>query len=634
MQDASNGHGGRGRHQKEMRPSPCAGPGEYPSVVRIDGMTLDDEAQRAARMVCQLKSEGVIEYYGQVALLLNSVQEWASAPYVEAMRAEGVPFQVHGARRFFECREVREMVACFALVLGWTARSRSGDPAVDRYLDGAVDDLLRSAPSETPLIRTLFWWQDELARLAKMGGSLDRGLLDYFYVLLALPPFIGMQGNAGAMSNLAAWSRVLGTFQRFYGYEDIRADAVSVLRRDFFKQFLPLVMGQCMVPGEKACDQTELDCVQVMTVHQSKGLEFPVVITGGFRTGSGSRRAESELVRYAPGWDPAGDAGCAAVDDARRQYVALTRAQDLLVLASHSLPAAGASSTWDNTPDWNGDILDALSGQRFSLVREPDELVTYSVTGDILLYETCPRRYEHLRHYGFEERRSQVAEFGTLVHAGIERVGRLLVDGADLARIDAAVEDFIDKAAERDGMPGRGRLPDGWLERLRQRVEGFLLFVESQGLTLLGSEQELSYDGDGWQVKGRADVVAEIDGAVAILDVKAGARPDADFEVIDRYEQQLALYGLMAQRSTELETVGLGIYWDGESPGPDVLMLVESSGDTLRGGRGRIGATVEKIQRRDFSVSQPPAGQVCGRCDLLTLCKRDGSSARLLASSC
>ncbi len=102
-----------------------------------------------------------------------------------------------------------------------------------------------------------------------------------------------------------------------------------------------------------------LDAVNLMTVHASKGLEFPVVFVVNLARGSGSRRDPVRLTA-----DPSGEGGSVAIGDfqsdadddraarereetKRLLYVALTRARDRLYLGTalkggRILPALGS----------------------------------------------------------------------------------------------------------------------------------------------------------------------------------------------------------------------------------------------------------------------------------------------------
>ena len=111
-----------------LRQDDRAGPGhqfpDYPAVFSIWGATKRDEATRFADLVKFLADNGVIEDYSQVALLLHSVRIDHSGPYLDALERAGIPYFCPRARAYFENEEVRAMVACLAVILGWYGDGR------------------------------------------------------------------------------------------------------------------------------------------------------------------------------------------------------------------------------------------------------------------------------------------------------------------------------------------------------------------------------------------------------------------------------------------------------------------------------------------------------------------------------
>ena len=466
------------RYAKDVHPTPTD-EHHYPSVVRIQAADHENEAWQVAGAVADLKRSGTVAQYSQVALLLHSVKSHVVGPYVDAMRGRDIPVVVHGERRFFQYCEVRDMVACFAHVMGWDSFGTTGDPEVDRYIGEAVSTLLPQTPLDSVLSRALTRWKRELWGLAATGQDLDRSLLDYFYVLLAVEPFLEYKGAPRQMANLAAWSQLLATFQESYGYEKVDGHRVCDMRRDFFTRFLPLALRRWTPSRDMYGAATDGDAVQVMTVHQSKGLEFPVVVAGGVDFGSRRRLQPSELDRYAPNWDPAAEAECARLDDVRRLYVALTRACDLLVLASRVELGQDAPAIWRDAVDWEDVALESLGGLALAAELSQPVHETYSVTGDILRYDTCPRRYQFFSHYGFAQGRSSAMEFGTFVHSCLEQVCRALADGAAPGSLATAVDALVANQAERLEVVCE------LVKEAARRVRGFLRYVETSGLRVL-----------------------------------------------------------------------------------------------------------------------------------------------------
>ena len=122
--DWSNAHGASFRYDKTIEADATATHPDYPSVIAIWGKDSRDEAARFADLVEFLNKNGVIADYGQVALLLHSVREEHSGPYLAALESKGIPAFCPRARAYFEIAEVRDMVACFAVLLGWHGNGR------------------------------------------------------------------------------------------------------------------------------------------------------------------------------------------------------------------------------------------------------------------------------------------------------------------------------------------------------------------------------------------------------------------------------------------------------------------------------------------------------------------------------
>ncbi|HEY5930464.1 MAG TPA: hypothetical protein VIU02_09160 [Burkholderiales bacterium] len=69
------------RFDKTIAPDPASTYPSNPAVFAIWGQDVRDEAKRFADLVHYLKTNGVIEDYSQVALLLYSVRQDHSGPY-------------------------------------------------------------------------------------------------------------------------------------------------------------------------------------------------------------------------------------------------------------------------------------------------------------------------------------------------------------------------------------------------------------------------------------------------------------------------------------------------------------------------------------------------------------------------
>ncbi len=64
---------------------------DYPAVIAVQGDGVQDEVRRLGELLRFLRGHGVIGSYGQAALLLHSVKDRVSGPYLDGLEVMGVP---------------------------------------------------------------------------------------------------------------------------------------------------------------------------------------------------------------------------------------------------------------------------------------------------------------------------------------------------------------------------------------------------------------------------------------------------------------------------------------------------------------------------------------------------------------
>ena len=214
--DWTNRGGAPFRFDKTIAPDPASNYPSFPAVFAIWGQNSRDEAKRFADLVQYLKTNGVIEDYSQVALLLHSVRQDHSGPYLDALQAKNIPAFCPRARAYFENEEIRDLVGCLAVIFGWYGNGRGQVAGAVAELAGYVDDCIvqlgRRYGAPHPLANVLGDWTDDIAKL-KERQALDLRPADYLYRMLALEPFRSAVKNENAARNLAIFSQLLNVFQ-------------------------------------------------------------------------------------------------------------------------------------------------------------------------------------------------------------------------------------------------------------------------------------------------------------------------------------------------------------------------------------------------------------------------------------
>jgi DNA helicase-2/ATP-dependent DNA helicase PcrA len=260
--------------------------------------------------------------------------------------------------------------------------------------------------------------------------ALDLRPADVLYRLLACQPFASATDNENRAHNLALFSQLLNTFQNYYHFTVITYANHESLRFSLFNSFLRLLHDGGINDYEDPLQPFPKGHVQVMTVHQSKGLEFPVVVVGSLSASISTGKQVDRDLRpfyHRPPFEP--ENRITDFDRMRLFYVAFSRAEKLLVLTADHKPNPYLLPIWEGLPQWPYVKRDVLAAQHFELKERMPVKRRFSFTGDLKVFETCPRQYQFFREYDFTPSRSAVIFFGLLVHQTIEEIHRQVLDG-------------------------------------------------------------------------------------------------------------------------------------------------------------------------------------------------------------
>jgi DNA helicase II / ATP-dependent DNA helicase PcrA len=278
----------------------------------------------------------------------------------------------------------------------------------------------------------------KLKYVLKRATSIEWSLLDLFYQLTMFEHFAKMfdaaqraeDSDEGPVCNLALLTQYISRFL------DQRAPLIAgdllheeTLQRMLFGSYLYALHRRGESEYEDAEDPFPKGRIPFLTVHQSKGLEFPVVVLGNPRkqkkiqciekimVGILSASADREPLDRMPGFDTM-----------RMFYVALSRAKNLLVIANYQ-----SQGNYIN-PEFKSLVtrlptIPQLKPKEVPAVAEErnDTPKIYSYTGDFLAYERCPRQYLMFRKFDFVPSRSQTMIFGSLVHRTLDDIHQHLI---------------------------------------------------------------------------------------------------------------------------------------------------------------------------------------------------------------
>ena len=316
------------------------------------------EARVVAATIQDLRREG--RRYGEIAVLLPALTQVKAYEY--ALRRFAVPYEVVKGRGFFQCQEIRDLVSLLAAVV---------DPEDGVALAGVLRSPLFGVSDETLFqlvhgpagarLTRRFIAAEGFGELPPAIAAQLRAARDLLITLRAgrdRRPIAELLAHALAATGYE--SVLVGQLQGEQKIANVRKlieQARTFQRRrcctlrEFVAQMRRLLDGEPR-ESEAPLHGASQKAVQVMTIHQAKGLEFPVVILADL--GREMRRDHRSPVvvdaRYGTLVVPAFGSGRYrlphrlveawrqqnldrdAAERARLLYVACTRARDLLVL--------------------------------------------------------------------------------------------------------------------------------------------------------------------------------------------------------------------------------------------------------------------------------------------------------------
>ncbi len=590
---------------------------DYPAVFSIWVDSEKEEANRFADLVEFLLKNKIIQDPSDIALLLRSVRIDYSGPFIEALSRKNIKAFCPRARAYFENEEVKLTVACYALIFGFVDEDLNG------YENRAVieDGLQLLSPFiGTPLASFIKLTSQEFLKL-KDKETLDKNVADYLYQLFAYKPFSDFLKDENKARNLSIFSSLLNTFILYYHFPIISARNKLAVKYNLFNSFLNLLFNSGQNEFEEDENPIPKGYVQIMTIHQSKGLEFPVVVVGSldkqFSVGKEVDRVLSPFF-HRKQFEPLNR--ITTFDHARTFYVAFSRAQKILVLSTSTTPKPMFHCIWEGLDQWPHVKKQTLLAQKFQSKAPFIPKKSFSLTSHINIYETCPRQYQFYKDLEFTPSRTGQIIFGNLVHETIEDLHRSILDN------EPADEKKIETDFERNykALVASGLRPLALHQRAAALKQVFTYFQNNKDLLkrVIDTEVDVSVEKDDYIITGKVDLLLGKDNKLEVLDFKSQPRPDSRDSILERYSKQINLYAYILKERYKKEPERLYIYWTAEDKRKDALMEIDYDPKLVEEAGKHFDSVAKCILNRNFGIQNlPDKTKVCKECDFKFYCR-------------
>jgi DNA helicase-2/ATP-dependent DNA helicase PcrA len=620
--------------------------------------TGEKEAERVVKKIEELvyKSSEKQKYSLRDIAILVRANDHAQL-FMRALDRERIPYQFLGPTQLFHQEEIKDIIAyvkilanpedaasfyrvltmpIFALhpvtisVLLNTAKRRNISILQMLY---ELESISLQEQEKEKLSKLLAMLQNHLGRIAKESSAQiifsflqESGL----FKKLVDPQDATFQMQAQNISKF---------FDKLKSYES-EHNTTSVYE---VIEWIDLLMQMGESPQASVADSVDMNAINILTVHASKGLEFPIVFVVNLVKERFPSRQRSEQIPIPQDMIkeilPEGDYH---IEEERRLfYVAITRAKEKLFYSASSFYGEGkrekrlspfiAESVGEEligkikqekaqrTSQLS--LLDFLPSEKRELIlpatsnSHPLTKITYLSYSQIQTFETCPLHYKLRYILKVPTPQTTAQTFGTSIHAALRdfyqrRTAKEQVSVADISSILKRVwitEGYQSKEHEQVAF-----------ERAVTLLEDYLVTELATNPNPIGLELPFEFFVNKVRIGGRIDRIDKLpDGSIEIIDYKTGANVPTEKDVAKNL--QLTTYALAAssihdkifQRNPDQILLSLYYIEQGKK------LTTTRTPEQLEEAKEELLQAAQAIEQSDFSCSK---SIFCQNCEYKMLC--------------
>ena len=573
-----------------------------------------DEATWIADQVEELVNREKISY-SDICILMRSVST-SAGPILDEFRRRRIPFIVGGKVGLFRRDEAQAVGRIFAWfhdegfwvenLWKWNEQV-NGDDLVDTALAYWANVVGPRVPSDV---------RDKLSRIkSEIYGNerhYDNFSQIYHDVLRALGFYTldhNDRNDSVVLTNLGRFSELLTDYEtanRLGGRSPKWNTDMKGLCW-FINTYASQAYEEPSVEYLKG-----VDAVRVMTVHQAKGLEWPVV----FLTSMVKGRFPSKMVGRAQNWCgvPRDLFGVARYegdeeDERRLCYVAITRAMDALIVSyfdrmNHHMTSSHFIDDMNLGGATSMSGPEGLPSSRIHKTPKKDEMQTFTAS-QLLTYQRCHYQYLLGNILGYQPGLNPRIGFGNSLHHCLRRASELVKGQGYIPQV--AVATAVDEDFHMPFVGGevlktfRNNAKERLLEFAKKRASDFGRIEEV--------EYRLEFPIQGATVFGRVDVILKDGGELEVREYKTS-------EEAKSYEEsaiQVRLYTLGLRSMGRPIKSGSVAYL--EEADVRMVSVDDSATSAVRANAEKI---VSNIVKGDFTANK---GERCADCDQKPVCR-------------
>ena len=622
----------------------------------------EDEAEEVAKKIREEVKKSN-RPYNEFAILVRANDH--AVPFQRALDRLKIPFQFLGPGRLFQQEEIKDLIAYLKVLVNFEdssslyrvltmpifALDARDIAALLNYSKKTNASLFESMEKVQETIVTENGKEKITRILAMIKKNLEKistetagQILYYFFEDSGL---LGHYLDPRTPRTEKEAQNVAKFFEKLQSFAANREDASVFAVVDWID--VSMELGESPMAAE--IDWTRNEAVNILTIHSSKGLEFPVVFVVNLVTQRFPSRDRKEqipipqdLIREVL---PEGDENLQ--EERRLFYVAITRAKEKLYLTSARFYGDGKRERKISpfVPEAMGEeVIQTIvkkqkvqeNTQQLSLLamfnanlqtqaekseltandQRPTTNLTYISYSQLQTFQVCPLHYKLKYILNVPTPPSPALSYGISAHSSLRDFLQLYQAG------EKPTPNLMSEILNRNWIPlGYAHKNDE--QRAHETAEKTLIKIAEKTLIEKPESIAIEVPFTFWLSKtlkagGRIDRIDKLsDGRIEIIDYKTGSNVPTEKNVKD--DLQLSFYALAATEihdeifNRKPDEVLLTLYYIEE----DKKISTTRSKEELEIAKEKILSLVAEIEKNDFHCS---GGMLCKNCEYKMVCGR------------
>ena len=527
----------------------------YKSILKVSGKTDEEWGNEVVDLIKTLKNKEIISDYSQIAFLGRSVKSKDVKYLIKTLNKNDILTYSPRSGNFFNLKEIKIIVGIALLLVKEYARGLYNENinynlfTTYSYYRECIALIKTGEKSE---LKDIFEW------LKNENYTEKDNFLPIFYKIFSFDYFKEILSKENIKNktyeiserNLSIFANIVSEYEKKFG---------SIFKSDFFDFYLPFLQECGINEYEEENEITVKGHISFLTFHQSKGLEFPIVLAGSLEQSpfkSEKNSLEEILRENVYGINRAEFEKNEEEDFYRLYYTCFSRAKDYLFLTAKEVemgkktgypsPSGYFKETFDNLVDWKKEILENI--ENLKKIGEPKDNFSkklFSYTTDVALYLDCPMKYRFLRYGNFPKIETKKEHIGVLVHNTINDIHQ------NILKKRIVTKDSVKNIMAKNYKQLKNSLGIN-LELLEKKeaFEDVHFYIEKESESLLNikdSELNLAVVREEYILNGILDLMRKNNHDYDIVDFKTSLVKSE--EIPATYRKQLLVYGFLATES-------------------------------------------------------------------------------------